>query len=699
MMTGMDERSKVVSDELRLLRDARAALEQGSVRPSPSEAGVVRELERLRELLVEGADAKDRAALLDQWDRQSALLQQLRESRQAPPIDPDSPYFGHLRLRESTGEWEVCIGKGTFIERGVRIIDWRNAPVSRIFYGYRQGEEFEEEMAGRIRSGSVVTRRTVTIRGGKLERIDAPEGIFLADPAAPEGWRHSDAEPLRLAGGEGSALRIYASGEGAGRRLGSDPHGIHERRDKHLPEIAGLIDPAQFELITRPHSGLVVIRGSAGSGKTTVALHRIAYLAYEDPTIDSAQTLVVVFSKGLRNYVSHVLPALGIENVQIRTFQNWAAEQRRRLFPMLPRETRESAPTVVQRLKAHPALLAALAEQVERTPGAATPRQVIDDWASALSQHPLLEDAFARAAPSAFSGDELRQAADWNRRRYEELTAWMNGDKTVQAELDPEDDALLLRSWQLRIGSIPAPDGQLLRYRHIAVDEVQDFSPLEVRVLLECLDPQRSMTLAGDTQQHILEQAGFTSWNDFFRHLSVPATEVNTLRVNYRSTQQIMDFALALLGELREDEAATLSARSGPPVEIFRFTAHGACVAFLADALRDLAAKEPLASVALLTPNSELSRLYYDGLERSELPKLQLVTDQDFSFAPGVEVTEIDQVKGLEFDYVVLIEASATHFPDTPHARRLLHVGATRAIHQLWLTSVATPSRLLRAAG
>ena len=60
--------------------------------------------------------------------------------------------------------------------------------------------------------------------------------------------------------------------------------GDGERRaDKHLPEIAAMIDPRQFELITRPSSGLVVIQGGAGSGKTTIGLHRLAYLAYQEP--------------------------------------------------------------------------------------------------------------------------------------------------------------------------------------------------------------------------------------------------------------------------------------------------------------------------------------------------------------------------------------------------------------------------------
>ena len=105
---------------------------------------------------------------------------------------------------------------------------------------------------------------------------------------------------------------------------------------------------------------------------------------------------------------------------------------------------------------------------------------------------------------------------------------------------------------------------------------------------------------------------------------------------------------------------------------------------------------EPLASVAVLTSSRILSETYYRGLANSEVPRLRLVLAQDFTFTPGIEVTEIEQVKGLEFDYVVLVEVSASNFPDQPSSRRLLHVAVTRAVHQLWLTSVATPSPLLR---
>jgi DNA helicase-2/ATP-dependent DNA helicase PcrA len=74
------------------------------------------------------------------------------------------------------------------------------------------------------------------------------------------------------------------------------------------------------------------------------------------------------------------------------------------------------------------------------------------------------------------------------------------------------------------------------------------------------------------------------------------------------------------------------------------------------------------------------------------------VVRQDFRFSPGIEITEIEQVKGLEYDYVVLVDVSGGHYRDEPKARRLLHVGLTRAVHQLWLTTVGPPSPVVRDA-
>ncbi|MEO0601555.1 MAG: UvrD-helicase domain-containing protein, partial [Myxococcota bacterium] len=442
-------------------------------------------------------------------------------------------------------------------------------------------------------------------------------------------------------------------------------------------------------------SGFVVIRGTAGSGKTTVALHRIAYLAFEDPEVDTPRTLFVVFSSALRQYVSHVLPALGVKHAQVKDFRSWARAQVRRHFPKLPQATRNDTPAVVVKLKLHPAMLTRLADQVDRVEGPATAEQALDDVVSSLTDVEGLRRAFSDEGVNPFSDADLVKATTWSRDRFEEVYAFLDGEKQTGAALDAEDEVLLLRAWQLRVGPLRHKRGAL-RYRHIAVDEVQDFSPLEVRVLIDTLDRKQSITLAGDTQQHVMQDAGFTSWTAFFDRLGLTGTAVNTLRIAYRSSRPIVSFAQAVLGDLREDDDPPLATREGPEVELFRFTDDGASVAFLADSLKELVRAEPLASVVLLSPSPEVSGMYYAGLSRSEVPRLRRVTRQDFTFAPGIEIAEVATVKGLEFDYVVVLEASARYYPDNPEARRLLHVASTRAIHQLWLVSVGTPSPILR---
>jgi DNA helicase-2/ATP-dependent DNA helicase PcrA len=188
--------------------------------------------------------------------------------------------------------------------------------------------------------------------------------------------------------------------------------------------------------------------------------------------------------------------------------------------------------------------------------------------------------------------------------------------------------------------------------------------------------------------------SGFDTWEDVLRRLGLEGTSISPLRVGYRSTEEIMYFSNHVLGPLRPDRP-WLAARQGLPVELLAFAEPGQAVSQLADALQSLAAMEPRAYVALIARHPAQADLYHEGLARAEIPRLRRVRDQDFAFEPGIEVTDIAQVKGLEFDYVILLDVDSDTYSDDPASRYLLHIAATRAAHQLWLVTCREPSPLI----
>jgi DNA helicase-2/ATP-dependent DNA helicase PcrA len=167
--------------------------------------------------------------------------------------------------------------------------------------------------------------------------------------------------------------------------------------------------------------------------------------------------------------------------------------------------------------------------------------------------------------------------------------------------------------------------------------------------------------------------------------------------VSYRSTAEITQFARAILGPLSH-ETVPETTREGPPVELFQFASVGEAVAWLAEALKQLARDEPDANVAVVSRFAQQADVYFDGLARAEVTAVRRVAKQDFAWEPGVDVTDIRQTKGLEFDEVILIETTSASYPVTPAARHALYVGATRASHQLWCVTSDAPSELVTAA-
>ena len=695
-------------------------------------------------------------------------------------VDPRSPYFGHLRLRERVpgrGEVErdVFIGRATFTDAKARIsiVDWRNAPISQLYYRYSEGSDYEETFGKREVEGDILARRTLTIVDGELLRIANSQDVWvkrrhgLPSGQAP-AWQRMDVPQRELAGGERTATRPVP------RRgvLGAGPDEL-QRLDRHLPEIAALIDPRQFEIMTARHSGVVVIQGGAGSGKTTIGLHRLAYLNFAHPDLFPSRRMVVVTQgTALAAYIGQVLPALGVPGVRVLTFQEWAEKELQHAIPWLRATVTNDVVPAVTRVKSHPALLHEL-ERRALAPKAKRGRNaVVELWADLLTDRKLLmalmrdEDSSSLRVseadieeahrllvtrvsaivasdprerppegkpPRVRRRDRDKELADvqaWTAfgqgegskkrtvdsdlpehvRRVESERDEIDDDENVRGEigidgqrteddlpiLDVDDLAILLRANQL----LRQPETPL---RHLFVDEAQDLSPMRLAALIGRLSPSGrpgkgrqvpSVTLAGDTAQRLFLDNGFGDWGAVLGHLGLSHVAVEPLRIAYRSTREILAVARHAMGPLPIDVPAEAK-RSGAPVEAFRFSAVGAAVAFLGDALRELSAREPRATVALLSRYPEQADRYFEGLRRAEVPSLRRIRAQEFSFRPGIDVTDVRQVKGLEFDYVVLLDVNVSSFGTDDESRHLFHIAVTRAAHQLWLLVTGRPSQLI----
>ena len=762
--------------------------------------GIIELRDSLAETLPE-----DVPAVMAQMERMVLLHSQQNSHNPSNGYNLDTPYFAHIVLSENNRVRNLLIGNQNCFSTHLPcpIVDWKNAPISKIFYRYREGDEYVEDIGERELEGELIKRRMLLIENGNLMRINWPGGI-LEDLSSEQGgsnnWRLVSQKTPRLESGHGKTLEeIEVTGKSSLNAGGkTDLSFSGYRVDKHLRQITALVDPQQFEIITHSDYGIILIQGGAGSGKTTVALHRLAYLMTKKPQYFKPKTVLpIVFGHALANYMSRVLPALGVKGVVPQIYHKWISGLRQRILPDLPGNYAENTPMDVIELKRHPLWLKYYLEETKKRTlkfrelfevrlakveglnllleewGITTglpliprllsllrwskgefaikkmtnhesrrmekklhnvleqsfpeifeaPHLLISQiWNDCLVNKELLFETVERLAPGEFSETQLTSSWNWAVRQYQKRIAAgetiesdrvslvdqveFYGNKKFNFEddrcsLDEEDDSLLLILYQMLMGPIKSKNGKILSYSHLMLDEAQDFGPLEFQVLVS-LTPEKhpSVTLAGDMDQRIMLGRKHETWDESLSYLTLPdgskpdVTALSPLQIGYRSTDEIMKAAKKVIGE-HSVNTTWHSTRQGAPVNVFRFQESGAMVAFLADTLEDLCVREPLASIAVLTRTNEAALKLYEGLQRTDLANMRIIRNQEFSFTPGIDVTDISQTKGLEFDTVIIADADASSYGPDMLSRQLLYVGLTRAAHQLWLLHCGNPSKLI----
>jgi DNA helicase IV len=485
---------------------------------------------------------------------------------------------------------------------------------------------------------------------------------------------------------------------------------LERSRDTHMRDIVATIQSDQYALITRAPRPALAVQGGPGTGKTAVGLHRASYLLYSHRG-ELGRVLVVGPNRLFMDYVSHVLPALGETKVEQRSVDELAepyvAERREaddvarvkgdvRMAEVIARAA-ESLPAgepqelgalvdgsyvrvsaravgeIADRARADLGRTAAARERFRmdvlrafygeytRRFGGAAYRS-FDELERALRRNGLLARVLARGWPSARPDQLVRRL----------LTSPSRLAEAAEGILDRDEQRLLSRARPRRASEyawsehdLPLLDEATVilvepprRFGHVIVDEAQDLTPMQLRMIGRRAE-LGSLTLLGDLAQ-ATGPVSYRRWEDVLGELpSGDDPSVEELRHAYRVPAEIMELALPLLERIAPEYEPPLAFRTGGAEPTIRRVDEGTVLREAFAAAAGLAAADGL--LAVIAPQELVD----------EAPALD-----GSLFDASIPLLTPRAAKGLEFDHVVVVEPAAMDL-------RELYVALTRPTRTL----------------
>ncbi|MGW5735367.1 MULTISPECIES: HelD family protein [Streptomyces] len=579
------------------------------------------------------------------------------------------------------------------------VVDWR-APVSRAFYqaGFRDPQ------------GVAVRRRFGWAPGSKGDSGDLTG--LEDEPLAPL----APLAPLTLTSAAGP--RTPVQGVGGSRILAGE---IERPRVGPMRDIAATIQPEQDDLVRGELTASVCVQGAPGTGKTAVGLHRAAYLLYTHPQrVQRTGLLILGPNRTFLRYIAEVLPSLGETGVRQSTVADEIAR------PTAPVRARDDAATAAVKHDARMAevLRRALYSRVTAPTDSIAVPDGSYTWRVALDDlERISADVRAEEPPYAVGRERVRTRAVRHIREQAERragtvnNAWLqkiSRARSVSAFVDaawpkvkPEEvlaelladpaalaaaaDGILDAGERRAIGWGKPPrsyksakwsaadlvlldeiDGLLERpdgYGHIVVDEAQDLSPMEARVIARRAG-FGSLTVLGDLAQGTTPWAA-RDWPGLLAHLGKPDATVTPLTTGFRVPKAIVGLANRVLASLDVDVPPARSLRTDGELRIRQVRDVAAATV---EAVRGALARE--GSVGVIAADTDTGRL------RAALAAAGVESAGPDDLGARVTVLPASMAKGLEYDHVVAVEPAAIAEAESRGPSRL-YVVLTRAVSRL----------------
>lgn len=671
------------------------------------------------------------------------------ETERGMTVALGKPYFTRIDFTEDGGSKSTYyIGKYGVIDSDTLesvVVDWR-APLANLYYSGQLGRVEYVAPDGKV-AGDLTLKRQFDISDGKLN------SIFDTDIVSQDAYLQN---------------------------------ALNQMNGERLKEIVTTIQAEQNYVIRYPLRQSLVVQGVAGSGKTTIALHRIAYLLYAFRDQLRPENMLILAPNPLfLNYIAGVLPDLGVERVNQTTFpmllSDWLGRMlgkidfsdRTETVLNLPADERKAL-TRIARLKGSVKLQTALdaffsswesrfspEDGIRFGPVSLWTKEEMDRFlfvdeapfpmarrVSEFKKQLLLRAKAAAKRLEAWFLSESDRRAELIRKEHEskpDLVAHLNrlyesrdarirqtreqvkpfADEVIASlpSMEPislyrdfwesvEDDYGFSEAARRTIARIDAKmplepeDAAPIAYlamklhelprheiRHVVIDEAQDFSAFEYMLLTRMM-PSATFTVVGDLMQGIHSWRGLQSWDEITQSVFRGACSTHSLITSYRSTVEVMETALRVAKHRPTPGQTEVRSviRHGEKTEFRAFTGEAEQASLIADTIARWQ-EAGMRVIAVIERRREtVARLV------KRLPaqlNARVLDTEDTEYTGGVYVSPASAVKGLEFDGVIIADASENLYPDADLDARLLYVALTRPLHRLCVLYSGTITPLL----